>query len=89
VQKNLTGPSWTVRFDDIFGVGMTTDSKTLRQQTSDGYRSARRITSIFCAIAFAWSAAQFDLTLVNFGFIGSVGLAAHPRLGINHYPGQK
>ncbi len=44
-------------------------------QISDGYRHARRTTSILCAVALAWAAAQVDFKSLNFGPAGSVDLS--------------
>lgn len=44
-------------------------------QLNDGYRSTRRTISVICAVALAWSAAQFDLKTISLGFAGSVDLS--------------
>ena len=44
-------------------------------QISDGYRRARRTTSVLCAIALAWAAAQVDFKSLNLGPAGSVDLS--------------
>lgn len=44
-------------------------------QLSEGYRSARRSNSILCALALAWSAAQFDLKTLNFGIAVNIDLS--------------
>ncbi|MDP3097084.1 MAG: hypothetical protein Q8M86_03980 [Syntrophales bacterium] len=44
-------------------------------QLSEGYRAARRMNSFFCAIALAWSAAQFDLKNLSIGYIGNIDLS--------------
>lgn len=44
-------------------------------QLSEGYRAARRMHSFFCAIALAWSAAQFDLKTISTGYIGNIDLS--------------
>jgi len=44
-------------------------------QISDAYRRARRNTSVLCAIALAWSAAQFDVKSLNVGPAGTVDLS--------------
>lgn len=44
-------------------------------QLSEGYRAARRMNSFFCAIALAWSAAQFDLKTLSIGYIGNIDLS--------------
>jgi hypothetical protein len=54
---------------------VATESKSSTLQISEGYRAARRTTSILCALALAWSAAQFDLKTISLGFAGSVDLS--------------
>ena len=56
---------------------MNTDIKSppFQFQLSEGYRAARRMNSFFCAIALAWSAAQFDLKTLSVGYIGNVDLS--------------
>jgi hypothetical protein len=44
-------------------------------QLSEGYRAARRMNSFFCAIALAWSAAQFDLKVLTLQYVGSIDLS--------------
>ena len=38
------------------------------------YRSARRSTSLLCAVGLAWSAAQFELTSVTLGPVGGIDI---------------
>lgn len=45
-------------------------------QLSEGYRHARRLTSILCALALAWGAAQFELKILSLGPAGSVDLSS-------------
>lgn len=45
-------------------------------QLSDAYRRARGFTTILCAIALAWGAAQFEFKSLNFGAAGSVDLSS-------------
>jgi hypothetical protein len=56
---------------------METEIKSLpfQFQLSEGYRAARRMHSFFCAIALAWSAAQFDLKSISTGYIGNIDLS--------------
>lgn len=54
---------------------MATEAKSPTLQISEGYRAARRTTSILCALALAWSAAQFDLKTISLGFAGSIDLS--------------
>jgi len=56
---------------------MNTDIKSppFQFQLSEGYRAARRMNSFFCAIALAWSAAQFDLKTLSIGYIGNIDLS--------------
>jgi hypothetical protein len=49
-------------------------------QLSEGYRSARRMTSLFCAIALAWSAAQFELKALSLGYFGNIDLSRAWRM---------
>ncbi len=44
-------------------------------EIATSYRKARRNTSIFCGISIAWSAAQFDLKLLNMGALGKVDIS--------------
>ncbi len=44
-------------------------------QLTEGYRAARRNTSIVCAIALAWAASQFELKSLNLSTISSIDLA--------------
>jgi len=44
-------------------------------QLSEGYRAARRMNSFFCAIALAWSAAQFELKALSLGYFGNIDLS--------------
>lgn len=44
-------------------------------QISEGYRGARRYTSVLCALGLAWSAAQFDVKSLNLGSAGVVDLS--------------
>lgn len=53
---------------------MATESKS-QLQITDAYRSAKRDTSVLCAIGLAWSAAQFELKSLNLGPAGSVDLS--------------
>jgi hypothetical protein len=50
-------------------------AKSPNLQLSEGYRAARRTTSILCALALAWSAAQFDLNTISLGFATSGDLS--------------
>jgi hypothetical protein len=43
-------------------------------EISEGYRHSRKLVTMLCALTAAWSAAQFDLGVVNFGSIGSVDI---------------
>lgn len=45
-------------------------------QISDGYRRARRNTSVLCAIALAWATAQIDLKILSVGVAGSVDVSS-------------
>lgn len=54
---------------------MVTEAKNLTLQISEGYRSARRTTSVTCAVALAWSAAQFDFKAISFLFSGNVDVS--------------
>ncbi len=56
---------------------MNTDIKSppFQFQLSEGYRAARRMNSFFCAIALAWSAAQFDLKSLSIGYFGTIDLS--------------
>lgn len=45
-------------------------------QLSDAYRRARRCTTILCAIALSWGAAQFEFKTLNFSAAGSVDLSS-------------
>lgn len=54
---------------------MDTETKSHALQLSEGYRSGRRTTSVLCAVALGWSAAQFDLKTISLGFVGSVDLS--------------
>jgi len=56
---------------------MNTDIKSqpFQFQLSEGYRAARRMNSFFCAIALAWSAAQFDLKTLSTGYVGNIDLS--------------
>lgn len=47
----------------------------LTLQISEGYRAARRTVSILCALALAWSAAQFDFQSISLGPVGSLDLS--------------
>lgn len=44
-------------------------------QLSDGYRAGRRNLAVFCALALAWSAAQFEIRALNVAFLGEVDLS--------------
>ena len=50
---------------------MTSESTTTLTIGTD-YRSARRLTSLFCAVGLGWSAAQFELTSVSLGSVGVI-----------------
>ncbi len=50
---------------------MKNDIKGLSLRLSEGYRAARRLNSILCAITLAWSAAQFDIKTLSMKYIGS------------------
>ena len=56
---------------------MNTDIKNqpFQFQLSTGYRAARRMNSFFCAIALAWSAAQFDLKVLSLQYLGNIDLS--------------
>jgi len=56
---------------------MNTDIKSppFQFQLSEGYRAARRMTSFFCGIALAWSAAQFDLKALSVGYFANIDLS--------------
>lgn len=54
---------------------MAAVAKNMSFQISEGYRAARRTTSILCAIALAWVAAQFDFKTVSLGYLGGVDLS--------------
>lgn len=54
---------------------MPNEKKSPTLQLSEGYRATRRMNSILCALALAWSAAQFDLKSLNIGFAGNVDLS--------------
>lgn len=54
---------------------MATNTTNVNLQLSEGYRAARRITSILCALALAWSAAQFDFRTINLSIVGGVDLS--------------
>lgn len=43
-------------------------------QLTEGYRIARRTTSLVCMIAIAWSTAQFEIRTVNAGFLNNLEL---------------
>ena len=44
-------------------------------QISEGYRGARKLTSLLCALGLGWSAAQFDVKSLNLGPVGVVDLS--------------
>lgn len=54
---------------------MAKEANNIGLHISDGYRTARRTTSIFCALALAWVAAQFDFKTVSLGYISGVDLS--------------
>lgn len=54
---------------------MPIDTNVGKLSLSDGYRSARRTTSVLCGIALAWSTAQFDVRVLNLGFGASIDLS--------------
>lgn len=56
---------------------MNTDIKSqpFQFQLSVGYRTARRMNSFFCAIALAWSTAQFDFKTLSTGWVGNIDLS--------------
>ena len=45
-------------------------------EITNGYRNARRNTSILCGISLAWSTAQFEFKSLSFGPIDSVDLSS-------------
>lgn len=55
---------------------MPTETTPPTLQISDAYRRARRFTTILCAIALAWGAAQFEFKSLNFGAAGSIDLSS-------------
>ena len=54
---------------------MTTEPDSLPIQLAEGYRVARKNTSIFCALGLGWSAAQFDLKSISLGPAGDLDLS--------------
>lgn len=50
-------------------------NKGINVEIVDAYRKTRRNTSIFCGIAIAWSAAQFDIKTLNIGALGKVDIS--------------
>ncbi len=48
---------------------MASESQNLLQ-VSDGYRGARRLTSLVCALGLGWSAAQFEVKYLSLGPAG-------------------
>jgi hypothetical protein len=54
---------------------MVDQTKGLVLQLNDGYRSASRTNSVLCALAIAWSAAQFELKTLNLGFANNIDMA--------------
>ena len=56
---------------------MNTDIKSppFQFQLSEGYRAARRMNSLFCTIALAWSAAQFDLKVLSVAYFTNIDLS--------------
>lgn len=44
-------------------------------QLSEGYRHARRLTSVLCALTLLWGAAQFELKTLKFELTGSIDLS--------------
>lgn len=54
---------------------MVTEAPTPPLQLSEGYRHARRLTSVLCALALAWGAAQFEFKTPTLGPVGEVDLS--------------
>lgn len=54
---------------------MATEPDSLPIQLAEGYRVARKNTSIFCALGLGWSAAQFDLKSISLGPAGNLDLS--------------
>jgi hypothetical protein len=54
---------------------MTIEPDSLPIQLAEGYRVARKNTSIFCALGLGWSAAQFDLKSISLGPAGNLDLS--------------
>ena len=54
---------------------MTTEPDSLPIQLAEGYRVARKSTSIFCALGLGWSAAQFELKSISLGPAGNLDLS--------------
>lgn len=44
-------------------------------QLTEGYRHARRLTSILCALTIAWGGAQFEFKALKFDLTGSIDLS--------------
>ena len=54
---------------------MATEPDSLPIQLAEGYRVARKSTSIFCALGLGWSAAQFELKSISLGPAGNLDLS--------------
>lgn len=53
----------------------TETTPTPSLQLSEGYRHARRLTSVLCALALLWGAAQFEFKTLKFELTGSIDLS--------------
>lgn len=53
---------------------MASESKN-QIQISEGYRRARGLTSLLCAIGLGWSTAQFDIKFLSLGPAGTIDLS--------------